>query len=165
VNQVYIALGSNLGDRLEHLRAGIARLERHPEIRVLQKSRVYETEPFGVTGNQGAYLNAAAELETRLAAHELLTVMLEIEKTQGRERHERWGARTLDLDILLYGSEIISEPNLEIPHPRMLERAFVLVPLLDIIAPNLEIPGQAITVGQALGHVDAGGIAPTDLEF
>jgi 2-amino-4-hydroxy-6-hydroxymethyldihydropteridine diphosphokinase len=165
VNQVYIALGSNLGDRLEHLRAGIARLERHPEIRVLQKSRVYETEPFGVTGNQGAYLNAAAELETRLAAHELLTVMLEIEKTQGRERHERWGARTLDLDILLYGSEIISEPNLEIPHPRMLERAFVLVPLLDIIAPNLEIPGRAITVGQALGHVDAGGIAPTDLEF
>jgi 2-amino-4-hydroxy-6-hydroxymethyldihydropteridine diphosphokinase len=165
VNQVYIALGSNLGDRLEHLRAGIARLERHPEIRVLQKSRVYETEPFGVTGNQGAYLNAAAELETRLAAHELLTVMLEIEKTQGRERHERWGARTLDLDILLYGSEIISEPNLEIPHPRMLERAFVLVPLLDIIAPNLEIPGRASTVGQALGHVDAGGIAPTDLEF
>ncbi len=139
-------------------------LNQHPNIQVLTTSRIIETEPFGVTGNQGAYLNAAAELETSLSARELLTVMLEIEKSQGRERHERWGARTLDLDILLYGSEIISEPHLEIPHPRMLERAFVLAPLADM-APNLEIPGQAITVGRALEKLDGSGIVPTDLKF
>jgi 2-amino-4-hydroxy-6-hydroxymethyldihydropteridine diphosphokinase len=164
VKTVFIALGSNLDDRLEHLRAGIKLLEQHPEIRVIQKSRVYETEPFGVTNIQDAYLNAAARLEVNLSASDLLQVMLEIERTQGRERFERWGARTLDLDILLYGLEIISEPNLEIPHPRMLERAFVLAPLLDI-APNLEIPGTNLTVRQALEKLDGSGILPTNLEF
>jgi 2-amino-4-hydroxy-6-hydroxymethyldihydropteridine diphosphokinase len=164
VNNVFIALGSNLGNRLEHLRAGIAMLEQHPKIQGIQKSRVFETEPFGVTNIQDAYLNAAAQLETSLSAHELLNVMLEIEKSRGRERHERWGARTLDLDLLFYGTEIISEPNLEVPHPRMLERAFVLAPLLDI-APNLEIPGRATTVQQALEKLGSDGIWATMLEF
>ena len=149
MKNVFIALGSNLGDRLEHLRAGIKLLDQHPNIQVVATSRIVETEPFGVTGNQGAYLNAAAELETSLSARELLTLMLEIEKSQGRERHERWGARTLDLDLLLYGSQTILEPNLEVPHPRMLERAFVLAPMVDI-ASNLEIPGTEVTVRQAL---------------
>ncbi len=161
---VFIALGSNLGDRLEHLRTGIKLLEQHPEIDVRAKSRVYETEPFGVTSIQGAYLNAAAKLETSLSASDLLQVMLEVERTEGRERKERWGARTLDLDILLYDSEMISEPNLEIPHPRLLERAFVLAPLADIAA-NLEIPGRTITVRQALENVDTSAIVPTDLKF
>jgi 2-amino-4-hydroxy-6-hydroxymethyldihydropteridine diphosphokinase len=164
VKTVFIALGSNLGDRLEHLRAGIAMLEQHPKIRGIQKSRVFETEPFGVTNIQDAYLNAAAQLETSLSAHELLNVMLEIEKSRGRERHERWGARTLDLDLLFYGTEIISEPNLEVPHPRMLERAFVLAPLLDI-APNLEIPGRATSIQQALEKLGSDGIWATMLEF
>ncbi len=164
MKSVFIALGSNLGDRLEHLRAGILRLEQHQQIRVLQKSRVFETEPFGVTSAQGAYLNAVAELETSFSASDLLQVMLEIERAQGRERLERWGARTLDLDILLYDSAIISEPQLEVPHPRMLERAFVLAPLADIAA-SLEIPGRAITVGQALERLNMNGIWATELEF
>jgi 2-amino-4-hydroxy-6-hydroxymethyldihydropteridine diphosphokinase len=164
VKTVFIALGSNLGDRLEHLRAGIKWLEQHPDIGIRAKSRVYETEPFGVTNIQGAYLNAAAELETSLSAHELLNIMLEVERSQGRERLERWGARTLDLDILLYGTDIISEPNLEIPHPRMLERSFVLAPLADIV-PNIEIPGRAITVGLALEKLGSEGIWATNLEF
>lgn len=161
---VFIALGSNLGDRLEQLRAGIKLLERHPEIGVRAKSRIFETEPFGVTNAQGAYLNAAAKLETSLSAHELLNIMLEVERTKGRERKERWGARTLDLDILLYGSEIISEPNLEIPHPRMLERSFVLAPLADIAA-NLEIPGRATSVQQAFEKLGSDGIWATTLAF
>jgi 2-amino-4-hydroxy-6-hydroxymethyldihydropteridine diphosphokinase len=90
--------------------------------------------------------------------------MLEIEKSQGRERRERWGARTLDLDILIYGKEIISEPNLEIPHPRILERAFVLAPLADI-APNLEIPGSNLTAIQALERLEALGIAVSDCKI
>ncbi len=161
---VFIALGSNLGDRLEHLKAGIKALAQHPQIVVGTKSRVFETEPFGVTSTQGAYLNAAAKLETNLSAHDLLRVMLEVERSQGRERLERWGARTLDLDILIYGQDIVSEPNLEIPHPRMLERAFVLMPLADV-APNLEIPGTEITVQKALERLNLSGIWATDLKF
>jgi 2-amino-4-hydroxy-6-hydroxymethyldihydropteridine diphosphokinase len=164
VKTVFIALGSNLGDRLEHLRTGLSMLEQHPNIQVQAKSRVFETEPFGVTSAQGAYLNAAAKLETTLSASDLLQVMLEIEKSQGRERLERWGARTLDLDILMYDSEIILEPNLEIPHPRMLERAFVLAPLADI-APNLEIPGTELRIAQALERLNLNGIWATGLKF
>lgn len=164
MNNVFIALGSNLADRLEHLHAGILSLETHPKIQDLQKSVVFETEPFGVTSAQGAYLNAAVKLETSLSANELLTVMLEIERLQGRERLERFGARTLDLDILLFGQEKILTPNLEIPHPRMLERAFVLAPLANI-APDLEIPGTDLTVRQALERLDLNGIRATELEF
>jgi 2-amino-4-hydroxy-6-hydroxymethyldihydropteridine diphosphokinase len=164
VKNVFIALGSNLGDRLEHLRAGMAMLEQHPNIQVLATSRIIETEPFGVSSQQNAYLNAAAELETTLTASELLAVMLEIEKSQGRERKERWGERTLDLDILIYGTEMIAEPNLEIPHPRMLERAFVLTPMLDI-APNLEIPGTQVTMRQALEKLNLDGIWATENTF
>jgi 2-amino-4-hydroxy-6-hydroxymethyldihydropteridine diphosphokinase len=164
VKNVFIALGSNLADRLEHLQTGIVMLKRHPEILVQARSRVFETEPFGVTSAQGAYLNAAAKLETSLSAHDLLHVMLEIELSRGRERLERWGARTLDLDILIYGTEMISETNLEIPHPRMLERAFVLAPLADI-APDLEIPGLAFTVRQALERLNSQGIWATELQF
>jgi 2-amino-4-hydroxy-6-hydroxymethyldihydropteridine diphosphokinase len=164
VKNVFIALGSNLGDRLEHLRTGILMLKAHRNIDVLQKSRVFETEPFGVTSTQGAYLNAAAELETKLSASDLLHVMLEIERSRGRERFERWGARTLDLDILIYGQEINAEPELQIPHPRMLERAFVLLPLADI-APNLEIPGTGFKVCQALEKLSSDGVLATALEL
>jgi 2-amino-4-hydroxy-6-hydroxymethyldihydropteridine diphosphokinase len=164
VKNVFIALGSNLGDRLEHLRTGILMLKAHRNIDVLQKSRVFETEPFGVTSDQGAYLNAAAELETKLSASDLLHVMLEIERSRGRERFERWGARTLDLDILIYGQEINAEPELQIPHPRMLERAFVLLPLADI-APNLEIPGTGFKVCQALEKLSSDGVLATALEL
>jgi 2-amino-4-hydroxy-6-hydroxymethyldihydropteridine diphosphokinase len=164
VKTVFIALGSNLGDRLEHLRSGILKLEQHPKVQVQAKSVVFETEPFGVTSVQGAYLNAAAKLQTNLSANALLTLMLEIEHFQGRERLERWDARTLDLDILLFGSQIILEPNLVIPHPRMLERAFVLAPLADL-APNLEIPGTEFTVLHALERLEISGIQTTELEF
>ena len=164
MNNVFIALGSNLGNRFEHLKAGILMLEKHPKIQVVAKSRVFETEPFGVSSAQGAYLNAASQLETSLSPQELLILMLKVEQSQGRERTERWGARTLDLDILMYGSSIISQPHLEIPHPRILERAFVLAPLADI-APDLEIPKTEFTVIQALERLDSSGIWATDLEF
>lgn len=164
MTKVFIALGSNLGQRFEHLKVGLQSLEDCNHIRILAKSRVFETEPFGVNSAQGAYLNAVAQLETSLPAQDLLALMLKIEQSRGRERTERWGARTLDLDILLFGSSIISEPFLEIPHPRMLERAFVLAPLADI-APNLKIPGAGLTVVQALERLDLVGIWTTEFEF
>ncbi len=139
-------------------------LEQHPEVSVRAKSRIFETEPFGVTSHQNTYLNAAVELETGLSASDLLKVMLKIELSRGRERTERWGARTLDLDILIYGAHIISASNLEVPHPRMLERAFVLAPMLDL-APTLEIPGTQLTVRQALERLNLEGIWATELEF
>ena len=165
----HIALGSNLGDRLEHLQAG-AQLLEHPEIRAYQgirisgKSRIFETEPVGGPDNQGAYLNAVVRLESRFSARDLLNILLEIELMRGRVRSERWGPRTLDLDLLIHGLEVIHEPGLIVPHPRLHERAFVLEPLADL-APNLEIPGLGTTVQDLRARVGSEGVWPTELEF
>jgi 2-amino-4-hydroxy-6-hydroxymethyldihydropteridine diphosphokinase len=159
----FIAFGSNLGDRLGHLHAGRLGLEAHAGI-VISKSRVFETDPVGGPDNQGAYLNAVVELETELEAHDLLRVLLEIERSRGRERRERWGPRTLDLDVLLYGDQIIQTPDLTVPHPRLHERAFVLEPLGDLV-PDLEIPGLERTVNGLRSSVGSAGVWATDLEF
>jgi 2-amino-4-hydroxy-6-hydroxymethyldihydropteridine diphosphokinase len=163
VATAFIAFGSNLGDRLEHLRAGRLGLEARAGV-VSGISRVFETDPIGGPDNQGAYLNAVVRLETDLAAHELLRALLEIERVRGRERRERWGPRTLDLDVLLYGGQVIETPDLTVPHPRLVDRAFVLEPLGDL-APNLVIPGVGRTVDDLRSSAGSAGVRATDLEF
>lgn len=129
--RAFIALGSNLGDRWAHLRTGINHL---PDL--VNVSKVYETQPAGGPPGQGPYLNMVAELATSLSAPELLRVAQQAERAAGRVRGERWGPRTLDVDILLVGDQKLSDPELELPHPRMWQRGFVLVPLADL-APEL----------------------------
>ncbi len=130
---VYIGLGSNLGDRWQHLRDAVRALR---ELGPLQVSTVYESPPVGGPEGQGAYLNAVARLETDLPALMLLTHCQALEHVAGRVRRARWGARTLDLDLLLIDGERWSQPELTVPHPHMYERRFVLVPLAEL-APGL----------------------------
>lgn len=151
----YIALGSNLGDRAAHLRGAIQAMNALPDTRVAAESKVYQTAPVGPPG-QGPYLNAAVQLDTSLEPHALLNELREIEKQHGRERREKWGARTLDLDILLYDDRVIDTDTLTIPHPHMHERDFVLKPLCDI-APDLVHPRQDHTVRQLLAVLSQNG--------
>ena len=127
-----IALGSNLGDRAKYLRGALTRLERTPGVVVLRRSTWHETEPVGGPPGQGSFLNGAALVETTLDAAALLAVLQAIELKAGRERSVPDAARTLDLDLLMYGEMVMKKPGLEVPHPRMGERAFVLVPLAEI---------------------------------
>jgi 2-amino-4-hydroxy-6-hydroxymethyldihydropteridine diphosphokinase len=129
---VYIGLGANLGDRERTLREALARLERGGALRVLAVSRFRETEPVGGPAGQPAYLNAVARGETSLSPRAFLLALLATEASLGRVRGERWAPRTVDLDLLLYDDVAIDEPDLTIPHPRMLERAFVTEPLAEI---------------------------------
>jgi len=141
-----IALGSNIGDRAAHLRAAALGLARLPRSRLGAQSSVRETAPVGPVA-QGAFLNQAVLLETGLSARELLAALHEVERSRGRDRsHERrWGPRTLDLDLILYGDAIIDELGLNVPHPRLAERRFVLEPLAEI-AGELVVPGLGRTV-------------------
>ncbi len=132
-----IGLGSNLGDRESHLTQAVAALTVLGDF--VAASPFYETAPVGGP-DQGPYLNAAVAIETNLSARALLDECLRIEAEHGRERRERWGPRTLDLDILLYGSESIDEEGLKVPHPRLYERRFVLEPLLAVW-PDATMPG------------------------
>lgn len=150
----YVALGSNLGDRHGHLEAAFAALAALPGTRLLGRSAVFETPPFGPPGQQN-YFNAAASLATSLPPLALLDALLAIEQSRGRVRRERWGPRTLDLDLLLHGNTTAHEPRLTLPHPEMLRRAFVLVPLHDL-APELVIAGRPIR--QHLSALDQTGI-------
>ena len=140
-NHAYIALGSNLGNREATLRAAIQRLNETAGIRVERASTFIETEPVGGPAGQQKYLNAAAGLHTSLSPRELLAVLLKIESDLGRVRQkdQRNGPRTIDLDLLLYDQQIIHEPGLEIPHSRLHERHFVLLPLSEI-APDVVHP-------------------------
>ncbi|MDN5345185.1 MAG: 2-amino-4-hydroxy-6-hydroxymethyldihydropteridine diphosphokinase [Clostridia bacterium] len=134
----YLGLGSNLGDREVNLRAAVAILGATAGITVEGLSSWYETTPVGKT-DQGLFLNGVVRIKTTLSPRELLQCVLAIEQRLGRVRRERWGPRNIDIDILLYDALTIKEPDLEIPHPRLLERAFVLVPLAEI-APDLILP-------------------------
>ncbi len=149
-----LGLGSNLGDRLSHLRAGIQALQDNAGIRNLVFSHVYETAPWGVT-EQPAFLNLCIAIETTLLPRDLLQLCLETELKAGRLRSQRWGPRTLDIDILTYGTLAIREEGLEIPHPALLERAFVLRPLQDI-APDLCVSG--VSIREKLAELDQAGI-------
>jgi 2-amino-4-hydroxy-6-hydroxymethyldihydropteridine diphosphokinase len=140
----YVGLGSNLGDRRALLDSALAAL------RPLRVSRVLETEPWG-RGDQPAFLNAVAEIETDEAPDALLARLLDVEARHGRVRRERWGPRTLDLDLLLYGDRVVSAPGLEVPHPRLAERRFVLEGLAEL-CPDVEIPGLGRTVRALLAE-------------
>ncbi|MVP02212.1 2-amino-4-hydroxy-6-hydroxymethyldihydropteridine diphosphokinase [Paenibacillus lutrae] len=129
----YIALGSNLGDREQYLADALRQLDAHPDIYVAACSHIYETDPVGYV-DQDAFLNMAAAVKTSLTPQELLAVMQQTEQLLGRVRDIRWGPRTIDLDLLLYGEQEVRLPDLIVPHPRMQERAFVLVPLADIFS-------------------------------
>jgi len=133
--RAYLALGSNLGDRLAHLQLAVDALAGTPGVRVDALSRVYETAPVGGPP-QDAYLNAVVAIETDLDPHELLRRCQEIEQLAARERSERWGPRTLDVDVLLIDGTRLDTEDLTVPHPRMWERGFVLAPLRDV-APDL----------------------------
>jgi 2-amino-4-hydroxy-6-hydroxymethyldihydropteridine diphosphokinase len=136
--RAFIGLGANLGDREKTIRAALEALDAEDGIDVVAVSTLRETEPVGV-GEQPLFLNGAAELETTLTARELLDRLLETERRFGRARVPgEHGPRTLDLDLLLYGDERIDEPGLQVPHPRLHERAFVLEPLAEL---NADIPG------------------------
>jgi 2-amino-4-hydroxy-6-hydroxymethyldihydropteridine diphosphokinase len=137
--RAYLALGSNLGDRLANLQEAVDRLARAEGIRIVRSSRVYQTDPVGGPP-QPDYLNAVVEALTDLAPRELLEAGLAVEQNMGRERTERWGPRVIDIDVLTYGREHIDEPGLQVPHPRMHERGFVLAPLLELDA-DPPLPG------------------------
>lgn len=160
----YIALGSNLGHRLDHLHAAALALAAHPQIRLTGHSGIYETAPVGGPVGQGAFLNAVLEVKTSLTANELLRLMQSIEDQQGRQRIEHWGPRTLDLDLLIFGAEIVLAPDLTIPHPRLTERNFVLAPFCDL-APDLIIPGTSQTVKEMYRRVGDEGLAITPYTF
>ena len=155
--KAYVGLGSNLGDRAAYLLLGLSALSRLPKTHLLRLSPVYETDPVGPP--QPPYLNMVAELETELSPKGLLAEMLRVEKALGRERRERWGPRTLDLDLLLYGDLVLEEAGLSVPHPRLHERAFVLVPLLDLL-PEGRHPLLGQSFAELLASLDASSVRP-----
>ena len=143
--RVYVALGSNLGDSQQQLLDAIEALAGLPNTRVLARSRFYRTPPWGML-DQPEFLNAVVVLETPLLPHDLLDALLGIERDAGRERGgERWGPRTLDLDLLHVDGKTVSDERLTLPHPHIAERAFVLLPLSEL-SPDLEIPGRGRVV-------------------
>ncbi len=152
VKTAFLALGSNLGDRLGCLAVAVRQLQTNKAMRILQASSVYETPPVGVV-EQPDFLNLVVEVRTDLSAEHLLDHALGVEARLGRVRRERWGPRTIDIDLLWYEGITIASPTLTLPHPRLMERAFVVVPLAEI-APQLSIGGrtvgeQAIQLGDA----------------
>ena len=159
--QACVGLGANLGDAVAAVQGALQALDALPDTRVLRASRLYRTPAWGKT-DQPAFVNAAAVLETTLDARTLLDQMLQIERDWGRERagdgSDRWGARTLDLDLLLYGDAAIDEPGLRVPHPHLHQRAFALVPLVEI-APDIVIPGHGraseIVAAMVTGDIQA----------
>ena len=159
----YIGLGANLGDRAESLRKAVRALAERDGIRVKKRSAVFETEPIGPP--QPRFFNAAVEVETTLTPRELLIACQDIEASIGRLRPShgvRHGPRVIDLDILLYGDEVLAEPDLVVPHPDLHTRAFVLAPLLDV-AGNLKHPALGRHVGELLRDVGSSGVSRTEV--
>ena len=139
MTRAYLGLGSNLGDRMEFLKEALRSIDQQREIEVTNVSSVYETEPIGKV-DQPSFLNCVAVIETGLAPRELLEVTSRIELELKREREVRWGPRTIDIDILLFDDLVVDETDLVIPHPRLCERAFAVVPLMELSS-DIVIPG------------------------
>lgn len=152
MTRAYIGLGSNLGDRESYVRAALGALAVEPEIELVAASSFRDTEPVGIV-DQPRFLNAAAAIDTSLPPRALLERLLAIERRLGRTRSgQRFGPRTIDLDVLVYGVERVDEPGLEIPHPRLHERRFALEPLAEL-DPELVVPGRG-SVGELLAALD-----------
>lgn len=149
-----LGLGGNIGDPPAAMARALRQLDRREDCRVLAVSRLYSTPPWGKT-DQADFFNACALVETSLEPEALLDACLSIERDMKRERLERWGPRTIDIDILTFGNREQKTEKLELPHPRMAERSFVLMPLADI-APDLNVKGKS--VGEWLAEADVGGI-------
>jgi 2-amino-4-hydroxy-6-hydroxymethyldihydropteridine diphosphokinase len=151
VPRAYIGLGANIGEREQTLRRAVALLAATDRVDVVRVSELRETDPVGMV-DQPRFLNGAVALETTLDPHELLGTLLRIERELGRIRGERWGPRAIDLDLLLYGDDVVDEPGLRVPHPRLHERRFALEPLVDL-DPALEVAGHG-PVSELLGALD-----------
>lgn len=153
----FVGLGGNLGDAVATLRSAVQALAGLPQTRLLQASSLYRTPAWGLQ-QQPDFINGVAMLDTQLDPRALLEALLGVERDSGRDREagSRWGPRTLDLDLLLYGDAVIGEPGLQVPHPHLHERAFALVPLLEI-APDILIPGQG-RARDALSNLDISAI-------
>ena len=147
----YVGLGANLGAREETLHRAVELLGAADGVDVLAVSQLHETEPVGVV-DQPPFLNGAVAIETARAPRDLLDLLLEIERLLGRVRDERWGPRTIDLDLLVYGDEVVDEPGLRVPHPRLHERRFALEPLVEL-EPELDVPGHGL-VSDVLAELD-----------
>lgn len=142
MNKAYLGLGTNMGDRETYLSSAVKLLDNYENITVTNKSKIYETKAWGYT-DQADFLNMCIEIKTSLNEYELLKVCQEVELKLNRERIIRWGPRTIDVDILFFNDVILNNEDLYIPHPRISERAFVLIPLMDINK-NLLIKGKVI---------------------
>ncbi|MCI7676604.1 MAG: 2-amino-4-hydroxy-6-hydroxymethyldihydropteridine diphosphokinase [Streptococcus orisratti] len=143
MTRVYLSLGSNIGDRRDYLNRAITALSKLPKTQLIEVSSLYETPAWGLT-DQDDFFNLCCELETQLKSQELLGHCQRIEKELDRVRNQHWGPRTLDIDILLFGEEVIDTEVLKIPHPYMTQRAFVLVPLLEL-DPDLRVKGEKLS--------------------
>ncbi len=148
----YIGFGSNMGDPLANCRLALEHVRRIAGVKLLRCSSFYRTEPVGFR-NQEWFVNGAAEITTTLSARELLAALLEVEKNFGRQRETRWAPRTIDLDILFFGQEIIREEGLTIPHPELQQRRFVLTPLMEL-APYLIHPVYCVSVTGLMGRLE-----------
>lgn len=153
--QAVLALGSNLGNRLTTLQGAVDALAAVDGVEVVAVSPIFETDPVGGP-EQPDYFNAVVIVETALPAHALLELALDIEARFGRERNERWAARTLDIDVVAVGDEVVDEPDLQVPHPRAAERAFVLVPWVAV-DPGATLP-RAGRAADLLAELDARGV-------
>lgn len=151
---IFLSMGSNLGDRLTNLQDAIRSLP--PNIQLLSQSQIYETEPWGYT-EQPAFLNLVIKANTELSPKNVLTFIKDIEVALGRKATFRYGPRLIDLDILLYDDLVLNSPGLTIPHPRLCDRGFVLIPLSEI-APDFTHPGNRKTIQQLLSTIDTTGI-------
>jgi 2-amino-4-hydroxy-6-hydroxymethyldihydropteridine diphosphokinase len=156
--RAFLGLGSNVGDRLAYLRDAVRLLDDEDGIRVVRCSRIWETAPIGGPP-QPDFLNAVIEVDLDRTPRELLAAAHRVEAALGRVREIRWGPRTIDVDVLLIGDRTIDEPDLVVPHPRIAERAFVLLPLLEL-EPDLALPGGRRLVDIRLGPAAAGGVHP-----
>ena len=159
--RAYVGVGSNLGDRWGHLAHAARELRAAPRVALVTASRVWDAAPLGPP--QPRYLNAVLELETELPPLDLLDVLQEVERTGGRVRTAvRWSARTLDLDLLLYGDAVVRQPRLVVPHPDLVARRFVLAPLAEL-CPERVVPGTGRTVAQLLARLPPEDVVPAGL--
>ncbi len=154
--QAYIAFGSNLGDRRVNIQGALQRLNLENGVSLIRISPVYQTEPIGFNEDVPPFYNGVAEIEVEFSAYHLLNILMRIENQMGRTREvsQGYASRIIDLDILIFGRQTINQPNLQIPHPRMLQRWFVLKPLVDLY-PELKIPGYDNTMVEALAQLSS----------